>query len=362
MERVVLTLRDGLAKRHIRCPVFCTDAPGAWFDRVPAGERACVPRRPGFLGVDPATVLALARFIRQQMAQAVHAHNLLAQCYAVLASCFAQRPVLVTLHGEGYFDTTRRVGLRRLLRYRTWRAITVTTSIHERLQRLGALPWGRSAVIANGIPTSEYERVRTGSFRKILRARYGIPERAFVVGSVGRLAPEKNYSLLLQAVASLRASASDPDDAPFLVLVGDGLERPRLEAQTHQLGLDLCVRFAGFQADVASWLGCLDVFCLPSLTEGLPLTLLEAGAASLPLVATDVGGNREIVQEGVNGFLVASGDTAGLTNALNRLRNDPSLRIRMGQQAQEIVARQYAADAMLDRYEALYQELLRPGL
>ena len=125
-----------------------------------------------------------------------------------------------------------------------------------------------------------------------------------------------------------------------------------------ELGIRDRVILPGMQDDVVPWLACMDVFCLSSVTEGTSLTLLEAGAAELPLVATDVGGNGEIIEDGVSGFLAPSGDAAALASALERLCREPGLRVGMGQAARAKVEQDYSMERMIDQYESLYRAVL----
>jgi glycosyltransferase involved in cell wall biosynthesis len=227
------------------------------------------------------------------------------------------------------------------------------------------------------------------------------------IGSIGRLAPEKNYPLLLRAFSRLIAGQTesekgaiasniittgktsfniDRQDAqdkglgdssckscismltPRLLLVGDGSERGHIESVIRELGMTERCTLAGMQSNVLPWLHQMDVFCLPSDTEGLSMTLLEACACGLPCVVTDVGGNAEIVTQGVSGYVVPRGDIEALSVAVDRLIASVELRQQMGQAARAIVEERYSLAAMVVAYETLYANVksgesgsVRPG-
>ena len=184
----------------------------------------------------------------------------------------------------------------------------------ETLRSSGDVPRDKLLVIDNGV---DLERFQVDDAQRIeARARLGIPEAAFVIGSVGRLAPEKNYGFLMRAAEPLLSSGA------HLVFVGDGSERGRLEAQAAASRRPAAVHFAGAQSDVATFLAAMDVFSLSSTFEGLPLALLEAMACGRTVVASAIGGIPLVVEDGSTGLLVASGDEAGFTAALRRVRDD----------------------------------------
>lgn len=175
------------------------------------------------------------------------------------------------------------------------------------------------------------------------------PGAPYVIGSVGRLDPVKGYDLLLRALAAL------PD--AHLVVLGEGAARPALAALAADLGVADRVELAGWHARPRLRLPELDVFCLPSRSEGFPLSVVEAMLAGLPVVATRVGSVAEAVADGRTGLLVDPGDVAGLTAALGRLR-DAGLRARLGAAGRELARASFTVDRMARAYQDLYAELL----
>jgi glycosyltransferase involved in cell wall biosynthesis len=205
---------------------------------------------------------------------------------------------------------------------------------------------GRSEVVVNGVhvpPPAPRER------------RDGRP----VVGTIARLAPQKGIDVLLAAVPSLLQAAP----GARVVIVGGGPLEDELRARADELGLGEAVSFLGPVENARDLLPSFDVFVLPSRWEGMPIALLEARAAGLPCVATEVGGVRDIVADGADGRVVPVEDADALAGALAELAGDEELRERWGRIARERVAREFPLDAMVRRTELLYlRTILAPEL
>jgi glycosyltransferase involved in cell wall biosynthesis len=193
----------------------------------------------------------------------------------------------------------------------------------------------------------------TAEERRVGRASLGVADREFLVGCVATYRPAKRLDLLIDAFAAL---ARDVPEAR-LVLVGDGELRLTLEKQVARLGLGARVRLHGWEPDPRPLYPLFDAVAQASYTEGLPNFLLEAGSAARAIVATDVGGTREIVRHDETGLLVAAGDVDGMTEALRRLAGDPALRTRLGERAREHIAARFGIDRFVAEFAALYEEL-----
>lgn len=189
--------------------------------------------------------------------------------------------------------------------------------------------------------------------RSPARARLGIDPDALVVGSVGNFTAKKDQKVLLSAIAHLVPS----HPGLRLVLIGSGPLEKELRAHAHDLGVGAVVTFTGARQDVPEILPGFDVFALSSRHEGLPIALLEAMASGLPCVATRVGGTPEVVDDGVEGFLVEPGDAALLAGTLGKLLDDPVLRREMGERASRR-SRQYGLERAVRRTQDIYDEVL----
>jgi glycosyltransferase involved in cell wall biosynthesis len=192
-----------------------------------------------------------------------------------------------------------------------------------------------------------------------LKSKIGIRSDSFVIGSVGRLDYVKGYDRLISAFAGLLNPVSGSHDLRFsnsiiLLLVGDGAERGNLERQAKELNVDKQMVFAGYQKDIETYLQVMDVFILPSRSEGIAISLLEACASGIPVIVTDVGGNTEVIENGKTGIVIPSGDINALGAAISRLYTDESLQRRMGEAACKLVGDRFSLDKTLAEYENIY--------
>ncbi len=219
--------------------------------------------------------------------------------------------------------------------------------VNAEMLRPGGRAGTRTDVIPSGVDT---DRFRPGQDRVAAKARLGLAPSTAVVGTVGRLEPRKGTDTLLAALASLRAER--PDVA--LVVVGEGPLRADLAARAEQLGVASVVRWLGDRTDVDEVLAALDVFVLPSRTEGMSNALLEAMAMGLPVVATAVGGTPEVITDGQSGHLVGADDPASMAAAVDRVLVDPTGGARLGRAARTVVEERYGARSMVRRLEAVY--------
>jgi len=220
----------------------------------------------------------------------------------------------------------------------------------ELVERVG-LPPQRVAVIPNGVDAAPF-LTQSADLRARVRAKAAVPPGEIVLAHVGSLSPEKNHGALIRLVASLRGRGV----ATRLWLVGDGPQRPAIEAAIHRAGLDGLVWLAGTTGDVAALLAGADLFVLPSLTEGMPAAIIEAGLAGLPVVAYDVGGIDEVVRHGETGALVAVNDEQALADAVTRLALDGGRREAMGAAART-ACRAFEIGRIAAQYAEVYTGL-----
>jgi sugar transferase (PEP-CTERM/EpsH1 system associated) len=221
-------------------------------------------------------------------------------------------------------------------------------------------------VDAIGIPSARVTRIVNGvdteAFRPkgALQRLAGCPfdrDRAFVFGTAGRLQAVKNQALLARAFVRLVQVAPDLRERVRLVIIGEGAARAEIAAVLDSANLSEQVWMPGGRDDVAAVMRMLDVFVLPSLAEGISNTLLEAMGSGLPVIATRVGGNPELVDDGTTGTLVASDDVEELTRAMLEYVRDPALSKMRGRAGRARAERVFSLDAMVAQYLALYDRL-----
>lgn len=268
------------------------------------------------------------------------------------------------IHAEHGRDATDPEGNNlKYQRLRRWMAPLISRYVavsHDLLvwltDRVGIQP-AKVAYIANGIDEAKFNRLCMG-FEPRRRLGDFAPPGTVLVGNVARLDKVKDHEGLIFAFKILHEQPGKNNASVRLIIAGEGPQRGALERQIGQLGLTETVRLLGNRDDVAHLLAECDVFALSSIAEGMPLTLLEAMAAGLPVVATDVGGVASVVEAGVTGTLVRPGDPHALAEALSAYVEDESLRHRHGEAGCVRVAAQFSLSMMVSAYAALYDELL----
>lgn len=229
--------------------------------------------------------------------------------------------------------------------------VTHSRGIHDSVLRAYAHRPRRVECVSLGIDLRRFDRALARPER-VADYRRGAGR---VVGTIGRLVPQKAIHVLLDATPALLQA----DPATRVLVVGDGPLRAALEAQAHRLGITEAVRFAGYQEDVVSAYAAMDVFVLPSRDEGFGLVFLEAMAMGVPVVGTRVIGSEDAVEDGATGLLVPYADAPALAHAVRRLLDDWELARRLRATATERVRRTSSREQFAARVEALYRELLQ---
>jgi sugar transferase (PEP-CTERM/EpsH1 system associated) len=354
LERVVIRLLARLDRARWDPVVVALDEPGVLAPEL-AGLGVPLRVMGRGPGIDVELCVRLASLLRDEGARLVHTHNATAHLYgsvaATLLGTTGRRLCVVhTKHGRDAPEDRRRVLVCRLASALSHRVVAVSDDAAAVAVEVEQVPPGKVITISNGVDTGEF-RPRAGV--AAARALLGVPREGFHVGCVARLAAVKGHATLLEAFARFRVARPDA----HLTLVGDGPERGALEERAALLDLDRAVTLAGARAGVAEILGAFDVFALASLSEGIPLTLLEAASAGLPVVATRVGGNDEVVVHGETGFLVPANDPAALAEALTAV-SELSSRATMGAAGRARVERRFSMDRMARAYADLYVEVL----
>ena len=352
LERVVLSLASWQRQRGDTGRIVCLFHEGALAAEARA-QGIDVLALDKTRGLDFRALRALRNALRSARADVLHTHNAVAHYYAVAATLGLGIPCVInTRHGMGAVRDSRRLDrLYRTALLGTDVAVSVCHAGQERFVQTGVIPSAKAAVVPNGVAMAGIE-ARTARAKSDLLAQFGRPANSLVLGTVGRLSPVKDHSNLLQAMQQLRAAGR----AVELFVVGDGETRSSLEALARTLNIGECVRFLGMRHDVAQLLPAFDVFVLSSISEGYSLALVEAAAAALPIVATRVGGNADIVVDGATGLLVPAQDAAALAAAVARLDDDGALRERMGATGRQWALRHGTVDAMGRAYLALYED------
>jgi len=345
-ERVALDLAIGQKQRgHEVSVLSLAPEPDGVMAKEFADAGISVGRVPKHGGLDPTLVPRLARELRRRKVDVVHTHNPLPLIYGAPAARLAGAAAIHTKHGVNPGSRGHRM-LRRAAAQLTHAFVAVSDTTEAQAREQRDAPAAKLHTIPNGIRLDRY--APDPEARAAARVELGLGD-AWVIGTVGRLDDFKNQALLVRAMGPHLSSQVR------LVIVGEGDARPAVEAAIAALPEPQWVVMTGRRMDVPRLVHAFDVFALSSKSEGLPLVVPEAMAASLPIIATAVGGLPSVIDEGVTGFLVPV-DEAALSTALGTLIADHARAREMGAKAREVALARYSHDRMVDAYLALYAQ------
>jgi glycosyltransferase involved in cell wall biosynthesis len=345
-ERVALDLAAGQVERghqvHVVSLAPPPDGPLAAEFTAAGVATITIPKRGG---LDVTLIPRLARAFRRLRADVVHSHNPLPLIYGAPAARLIGARAIHTKHGKNPGSRAHMMLRRAAAQAAHWFvAVSETTAAQAREQH--DAPDNRIIVIPNGIRLERFRR--DPETRSVIRREIGIPDDAWVIGTVGRIDQNKNQPLLVRAAAPTLGPRN------HLILVGDGPDRAVLEAAVAATGpAAKFIHVLGRRMDVDRIFSAFDVFALSSSSEGLPLVIPESMASELPIIATSVGGLPDIIQEGQTGLLCPV-DEAALRSCLESLRKDPSKARGMGAAARVRALSHFSHTRMLDDYLRLY--------
>jgi glycosyltransferase involved in cell wall biosynthesis len=351
-ERLIVELATRL-NEDMPMAVCCLDDMGTWAAEL---ESRGIPvtalgRRPGF---HPSLGLALAAQARAHQADILHAHHYSPFVYSALARL--RQPGLRVVFTEHGRLTDRGPSPKRRLANRPLRfAASAVFAVSEDVKgHLVAEGFGHEqvSVIYNGIDVGA---VATVALRERVRRRLGVADHVCIVGTIARLDPVKDLRSLIDG-----AVAASSDIPLHVVIVGDGPLRGALEQQAQALGMATSITFLGHRDDAREWLAGCDVYANVSVSEGLSLTILEAMAAGLPVVATRVGGTPELVDD-TTGQLVEARDVSGIALAIRTLAGAPARRAAFGAAGRRRVEARFTLDRMVKEYRDVFQKLGSSG-
>lgn len=360
METVAVNVIENSRDRYLHSVVCLRGwSAGRLFERL-GGLDVSVHSVGKRAGKDFGSYIALRRMFRDLRPDIVHTYNIGTIDAAVCARLAGVRRVIHAEHGRDAADPQGRNAKYRWLRRLLSPMINTFVPVSKDLSRWLADDVGISSqkirLIYNGIDVDRYGKDEAGS---PLPPDFARPSRV-VIGSVGRLDPVKAYDVLLESFAKLLERQHELCDCaqPRLVIVGNGPEYAALERQVQQLKIAPFVWLAGERDDVPQLLRAMDIYVCSSVAEGMALTILEAMASGLPVVATRVGGNPELVLENQTGQLVPAADSTALAQTLGDELAQPEQLDKYGAAAQKRARSLFSIAAMISGYCALYDQLL----
>ncbi len=290
--------------------------------------------------LDPGFLSDLTEFLRTHSPDVLHSHEFTFAFYGRLAALRAGTPMVATAHGANVVTGFKRrlLGTACLRPTRRFRLAAVSEALARQVAGQLWVPARRLDVVRNGIALAGGCASAAGSMER------------FRLVAVGNLYPVKNHAELVRIVARLRARGVPAE----VDVLGRGSEEAQVRQEIARFGLEDCVRLQGFRSDVDRFLAAAQVFVSTSISEQMPVSFLEAMARDLPVVASSVGGVPEIIEDGRDGLLYASGDEAAAAAHLEALWRDPALRTQLGRSARRKVETSYATSVMVQTYLDLY--------
>ncbi len=308
-------------------------------------------------GVDWRCGRRLAAFFRSEGVSLVHAHQYTPFFYAAASRLpWRTPPIVFTEHGRFFpdFPRPKRIAANRVLLGRRDRVVGVGESVRQALIHNEGIAPDRVEVIYNGIDLDAYHE--NGEPAADVRREIGVRPDDLVVIQVARLDYLKDHVTAVETHKHVLARRPDAK----LVLVGEGPERPKIEEAIRARGMEPSVLLMGLRKDIPRLVRASDVFLLTSISEGIPLTLIEAMAARKPVVSTRVGGVGEVVDEGKTGLLAPSGDAEALAGHILSLADNSSMRSEYGRLGRLRAEELFSETQMMERYDRLYRETIGP--
>lgn len=342
--RQVAYIIEGLAQRGVSNVLACP--PQAGIGAAVAGHATVVELEMGG-DADAGMAWRLAKLMRAERPDIVHLHSRRgADLWGGIAARLTGTPCVLSRrvdNPEPRWLVALKYGL-------FDHVITISEGIRAVLMSEGLSPLKVSCVRSAVDATPYLAPVDAAAFRR----EFDLPASSCVIGVVAQLIPRKGHRYVIDAIDALRQSHPDVR----VLFFGQGPLREELEAEVTQRGLADLIRFAGFRTDLPCWLGGLDILAHPADMEGLGVSLLQAAAAAVPIVASRAGGLPEAVADGESGLLIAPGDVAGLIDTLRRLLDDAPLRHRLGAAGRARILAGFSVDAMVEGNLAIYRRVL----
>lgn len=306
-------------------------------------------------GIDLVAVARLVRLIRKYRIDILQTHDLTTRRIGVIAAALAGVRHITSVHGWIFND--RKEQTAKWLDARVIRQADAVIVVSDRLRKeleAAGVPPAKITVLRNAILLSDYSSLGNAAS---VRQEFGLRDDQPVISIVGRLSPEKGHEVFLQAVSLIAKS----HPAIRGLIVGDGPLECTLRQRVQELGLASHVVFTGHRSELADVYAATDILVISSLTEGIPNVLLEAFAYAKPAVATSVGGVPEVLEDGRTGWLVDVGDSHAIARHVVRLIEEPTLRMRMGAEAREVIEQRFSFETRTKALEQLYARVTHAG-
>jgi sugar transferase (PEP-CTERM/EpsH1 system associated) len=359
MENILINLINHMDENKFEHTVCCIARRGAMGDRIK--KNVVIHEMKKGNNADYILPLKIACVIRKENPDIVHTRNWSA-IDGIIASAFAKkRKVIHDEHGRCSSDPkgldVKRKWMRKILDRYVDRYVVVSDELQDWMNKFIGIQSDKIVRIQNSVDTTIFSPTEDKACAKIA---IGLPSNSLVVGYVGRLDPVKNLDLLIKSFSTLVTSVISKKPV-LLIIIGSGPEEKKMRHTAKLYHIDKQVMFMGEHSNVHEFMHAMDIFAISSIAEGIPLTVLEAMASGLPVVATRVGGISEVVQDGKSGYLLDSGDDHAFSEKFRKYISDESLRTVHGRKGRELVEERYSLEKMIRQYENLYMEVVCEG-
>lgn len=351
LQQVIVNLCRCIDRDKYDIRVLCLREKGLYTHQL---EEINVPvdLLPQTTDTDYFSFIKVARYLKEKKIDIIHTHNTQPLVDGVMGSLFSGRKhhIVHTDHARNFPDKTRYMIAEHLMSYFVYKFVGVSEHTSENLAKYEKISKAKIVTIENGIYGKLYQNSIDVTEKRL---KLGIDRSGFVIGTAGRFSEQKGLKYLLKAMPNILKTIPDA----YLILAGDGELAPELKKLTVDLGIENRVNFIGTRQDMPDILKVLDIFVLPSIWEGLPMIILEAMAASLPILATDVGGVSRAIKHNRTGLLIPSKDSSEITNKIIELHSDLDLRKRLSTTAHNYFGEEFDASNMARAYEKLYEKI-----
>jgi glycosyltransferase involved in cell wall biosynthesis len=303
--------------------------------------------------IDISWLITVIKYIKKHNVRMLHTHEFAMNVNGSLLSQLINIPCVTTVHGKNYYTDKwyRKVAYRFVSRQSYM--VTVSEDIKNYLLENISINKNNIHIVINGINTDDYKFSKDR--RKETRGSLGVNDKNIIIGAIGNLYVVKGHIYLVEAA---KIVCSKYPEARFII-AGRGNQRNKLEAKIDELDLRENFSLLGFREDVPDMLNAFDIYVMSSLSEGTPLSILEAMSSNIPIVSTNVGGIKRIIQDGINGSLVNAKDSEQLADAIIRLIEDHDKANMLARNASELVKNDYSMAKMLAVYENIYNSLIK---
>lgn len=350
LQQVVNTICKFIDRRKFDVSVLCLRNLGPLAEEIKSRSIPVffLPQKES--GTDYFSFLKVAKVLHREQIDVIHTHNTQPFVDGTLGGLLAGVKTFVhTEHGRIFPAKKRYMLAERIMSRYAHKVVAVSEHSYNNLLKYEKISKRKLLVIQNGIDSTTYSR---DIDVKQKRRDLGIGTDQFVLGVAARLVREKGLIYLVRAMSKV----VEKMPSVCLIIAGKGAEEESLRREAESLSLSGNILFLGERLDIPEILKTIDLYVLPSISEGLPMVILEAMAAGCPIVASKVGGIPSVIQHGINGSLVESGDKDSLASEILRVAEDKGLRLRYSSNSRTLFERRYSAEIMMRKYERLYLE------